>query len=635
MSLGTPDEGRGSDGERRVVGAPGASVGVDGTSVSGPGVRGVSTTTSGTAYGTFGRSASAAGVGAYGEATAASGAAYGVYGKSASATGIGAYGEATATSGMAWGVQGKSASSSGIGVIGSALAVSGSTEGVRGQSTSPRTRRRRRSVRDERRRARRLANPEHRRNGVWPRATTRRATGVGGVLPTRPGVAGVANATSGDAWGVYGATLSSQGYGVVADGDSATIGDIYATGTKFFITEHPDDPAAAIRYACLEGGEVGVYHRGVGRLEDGQASIRLPEHFPMVASGHMTVYVTPLEDCGGLYVPASDVGSGAFSVRELGGGRGSAAFSYVIMAERSGFEDLEVVRPVTLAQKVLMSPRLTPPQKAAIRRALGRREGISFDADEERDLFALVQGGDFEGACRRLGGCAIAAGTVAPGPAGAVLGAGASRQGAARSAPPPLSGTGQRHRGGPSRRSRPLGAAGRRGDRCESSVDRARAASRSGRSGTNAPRSSAWRRPSRAATCSRSGPKERSHAEGWHPIRRQSASSPASRERSTATERLRSRSWGRSSARPTPRTERSLRATCSLSHRRPATRCEPRAPRPGRSSARRSSRWPRGPATSGSSFCRAEGASPLRAPCALETGRLQPLRGKKVVRLAT
>src|SRR4029077_10025997 len=93
--------------------------------------------------------------------------------------------------------------------------------------------------------------------GVYGRATPTAGgtTGVGGdCFSTKgTGVAGVANATSGDAWGVYGGTLSSTDYGVVAEGDSATIGDIYATGTKFFITEHPNDPAQSIRYACLEG----------------------------------------------------------------------------------------------------------------------------------------------------------------------------------------------------------------------------------------------------------------------------------------------------------------------------------------------------------------------------------------------
>lgn len=366
--------------------APGAGDGVAGTSASGVGVRGT--------------------------ATGASGAIYGVYGKTASADGSGVLGEATATSGNAWGVQGKSASTAGLGVIGSNLSASGNTEGVRGQSTSPTgrgvvggafaTTGDARGVYGE--------SQSSDGTGVYGRATktTGGTTGVGGdcfsTLGT--GVAGVANATSGDAWGVYGATLSSTGYGVVADGDSATIGDMYATGTKFFITGHPREPDKAIRYACLEGGEVGVYHRGVARLSQGEARITLPDHFPMVASGNLTVHLTPLEDCDGLYVPKEELSSEGFTVRERAGGRSDASFSYLVVADRRGYEDLSVVTPVSVGQKILMSPRFTHVEKAALRAALGKVEVSALTTEGRKQLFASLDSGDFAASCGALGGCA-------------------------------------------------------------------------------------------------------------------------------------------------------------------------------------------------------------------------------------
>ena len=288
-------------------------------------------------------------------------------------------------SGSTEGVRGQSTSPTGRGVVGGAFATTGDARGVYGESQSSDG------------------------TGVYGRATpaTGSTTGVGGdcfsTLGT--GVAGVANATSGDAWGVYGATLSAVGFGVVSEGDSGTVGDIYATGTKFFITEHPQEPDKAIRYACLEGGEVGVYHRGVARLSHGEARIALPDHFPMVASGNLTVHLTPLEDCDGLYVAGDGLSSEGFTVHERAGGKSDASFSYLVVADRRGFEDLSVVTPVTLGQKVLMSPRFTHAQKAALRAALGRAEGPAFTAEDRTRLFASLEAGDFVASCRSLGGC--------------------------------------------------------------------------------------------------------------------------------------------------------------------------------------------------------------------------------------
>jgi len=366
--------------------APGAGDGVAGTSAAGVGVRGTSTGPSGALYGVYGKTSSTDGSGVFGEATATSGSAWGVQGKSASATGLGVLGSNLSASGNTEGVRGQSTSPTGRGVVGGAFATTGDARGVYGESQSSDG------------------------TGVYGRATktTGSTTGVGGdcfsTLGT--GVAGVANATSGDAWGVYGATLSSTGYGVVSDGDSGTFGDIYASGTKFFITGHPREPDKAIRYACLEGGEVGVYHRGVAKLVHGEARIALPDHFPMVASGNLTVHLTPQEDCGGLYVPEDALSSEGFTVRESGGGTSDASFSYLVVADRRGFENLSVVTPVTLVQKIFLSPRFTHAEKTALRAALGSLGDSGLSAASRTALFELLDAGDYAGSCRALGGCA-------------------------------------------------------------------------------------------------------------------------------------------------------------------------------------------------------------------------------------
>ena len=359
--------------------APGAGDGVAGTSTAGVGVRGTATGGSGTLYGVYGKTASADGSGVFGEATAASGNAWGVQGKSASPAGLGVIGSNLSPSGNTEGVRGQSTSPTGKGVVGGAFATTGDARGVYGESQSTGG------------------------TGVYGRATTATGatTGVGGdcFSPLGTGVAGVANATSGDAWGVYGATLSSTGYGVVAENDSAT-------GTKFFITGDPRAPDRAIRYACLEGGESGVYARGVARLDRGEARIALPDHFPLVASGGLTVHLTPLEDCEGLFAPQEELGPAGFTVRERAGGRSDASFSYLVVGDRRGFEDLEVVTPLTLGQKILFSPRFTRAQRAALRAALGRVGEAALAAEARGGLFASLDAGDFEGSCRALGGCA-------------------------------------------------------------------------------------------------------------------------------------------------------------------------------------------------------------------------------------
>jgi hypothetical protein len=363
----------------------GVVTGVEGTSAGGNGVKGSSSAASGTTYGVYGVSASTSGTGVVGEVTAASGSAWGVQGKSVSSSGIGVIGSALAASGSTEGVRGQSTSPDGKGVVGGAFATSGASYGVFGESQSPDG------------------------TGVYGRASAGSGytTGVGGETYSAygTGVAGVAHASAGDAWGVYGATTSPDGWGVYADGGLAVIGDLVATGGKSFVTEHPTAPDQEIRYACIEGGEVGVYQRGVARLSAGETRVTLPSHFSLVAAGQFTVQVTPLEACGGLYVPGDTVGPAGFTVREQGGGTSDAKFSYLVMADRTGYEGFEPVRSISLGEKILISKHLTVDQRAVLRGALGRAGENGIEAGARAELYASLQRGDYDETCRLLGGC--------------------------------------------------------------------------------------------------------------------------------------------------------------------------------------------------------------------------------------
>jgi hypothetical protein len=179
--------------------ATGFSVGVSGTSASanGAGVFGNAIATSGFANGVQGQTSSPGGVGVFG--IDAGGQSTGVYGQTVNGVGVG--GAVTGTSGSpAYGVWGDSASTSGAGVAGYEDATSGFVNGVFGQSVSPDG------------------------NGVF---------GVnlssGGI-----GVRGVANAAAGNNRGVVGESSSPDGDGIVgvnhaANGGTAVNG--FAAGT--------------------------------------------------------------------------------------------------------------------------------------------------------------------------------------------------------------------------------------------------------------------------------------------------------------------------------------------------------------------------------------------------------------------
>ena len=163
---------------------------------------------SATSFGVFGKSNSSAGTGVGGEAPM-----NGIYGKATASNGYGVYGEATAASGNTYGVYGKATSSSGKGVYGEGrTGVHGSSAagagvwgssadgwGVSGSSTNS--------------------------HGV--RGGSTNGTGVYGTAPVT-GTAGIATASGGLTYGLYGKSASLSGRGVHGEGGYY---GVYAVGT--------------------------------------------------------------------------------------------------------------------------------------------------------------------------------------------------------------------------------------------------------------------------------------------------------------------------------------------------------------------------------------------------------------------
>ena len=100
------------------ISTTGTGVRGEAASISGKGVHGIATASSGFNIGVFGESPSSDGIGVYGYNTSESGSALGVWGRSDSPAGRAIYGQATALTGTGAGVEGVSSSASGAGIFG-------------------------------------------------------------------------------------------------------------------------------------------------------------------------------------------------------------------------------------------------------------------------------------------------------------------------------------------------------------------------------------------------------------------------------------------------------------------------------------------------------------------------------------
>lgn len=134
-------------------------------------------------------------------------------------------------------------------------------------------------------------------------------------------------------------------------------GVVFGTSKTFRVPD-PDDASRDIVYTSVESPEALMLHRGTGRLRGGRGVITLPEHFArLMAPETVSATVTPMSgDSLGLAVEPR--GKGRFEVVELHGGRGTYAFSFVVHAVRSGYEDISVYQdPIQPPPHPLEAPK--------------------------------------------------------------------------------------------------------------------------------------------------------------------------------------------------------------------------------------------------------------------------------------
>ena len=295
-----------------VSGTPGSIFRFQGNGPFGA-ILGENTSTGSLAAGVEGRitstspSAGSAGLRGVNNGTGPSG--VGVWGSQAG-SGWGVHGEALGTTGSgSKGVFGESASATGgaVGVHGLAAATTGVTYGVRGDTNS---------------------------GSVV-------AVGVRGESPAGYGVLGVAGgrAVQGslvNSAGQFltGGVLGLSGYGVYS------FGDFGGTGAKYFVEPHPLQADMVIRYVALEGPESGTYFRGKGKLQNGVATIEVPEDFRLVTDAEgLSVQVTPI---GGMAsVGVLRIGLDAIVVQ----GSRNLEFFYLVNGVRRSHKHLKPVGP--------------------------------------------------------------------------------------------------------------------------------------------------------------------------------------------------------------------------------------------------------------------------------------------------
>jgi len=271
-ALGGPDDGIGIEG----LAGNASGAGVHGGNVSGSGVRGTSTG----GAGVYGQSINSRGVFGYSESGVA-----GVYGQSVN--GYGVVARSTGNAGLVAestlfdGVRGTTFSSSSAGVRGISTSFDGGA-GVAGES------------------------PHFPSAGVSG-SSSDDGFGVSGKSIHGIGVYGssvfalaVLGETSNDFPAVEGRNSSASGAGVVGIAPAPgwaiySGGNFGASGSKSFVEPHPTDASKEIRYASLEGREVGTYFRGSGHFVHGAATIDVPPDFRFVTSADgLTVVATPM-----------------------------------------------------------------------------------------------------------------------------------------------------------------------------------------------------------------------------------------------------------------------------------------------------------------------------------------------------
>jgi hypothetical protein len=124
---------------------------------------------------------------------------------------------------------------------------------------------------------------------------------------------------------------------------------------------------------CMESPEHWFEDFGAAKLEAGRTIVKLDADFAKVVElKEYHVFVTPEDDCRGLYVRRKSAAS--FEVRELNGGKSNVAFSYRIVGKRRDIKKLRRFAKIDTSLPVPARARHKPPSRAGFRAFVSRFE---------------------------------------------------------------------------------------------------------------------------------------------------------------------------------------------------------------------------------------------------------------------
>lgn len=134
--------------------------------------------------------------------------------------------------------------------------------------------------------------------------------------------------------------------GVIIGKEWGGSGSLWVQGSKQFMIDHPLQPDHKyLMHSCLEGPEIAVFYRGEAQLEQGEATVILPDYFEaLTRKEKRTVMLTPkLEgETPVSMLAASVVKEGKFVVRRIDDKNPSQKFYWEVKAVRADIEELVV-----------------------------------------------------------------------------------------------------------------------------------------------------------------------------------------------------------------------------------------------------------------------------------------------------
>lgn len=182
------------------------------------------------------------------------------------------------------------------------------------------------------------------------------------LATNRSGVYGRATAFS----GVTGSSGAGSTYGVFS------FGDFGGTGAKYFVIDHPTDPAnKMLKHFCIESDEPVLIYRGKVTLDaSGRAEVQLKDYVAAINKDY-TYNLTPIGSFQPVFIEQEVGENGRFAIA---GGSPGAQIAWTVYGERNDayFQahpeklEVEIAKPASMQGKYLDPASVGQPASAGV-----------------------------------------------------------------------------------------------------------------------------------------------------------------------------------------------------------------------------------------------------------------------------